>query len=419
MTGGALPGRRLGEGGVALIVVLLLLALLLTIVGEFSQAMRIEAVTAANFRSGITETWLAEAAYQRALAEILPDALGHELDVDGILVFRRTRLGTPAVPERLDVRVEPGRLSYRLTDESARINLNRATRDVLDRLLQDLGAEKTDRDTIIDSIQDWRDPNEEHRLNGAESDYYLALPVPYRSKNGDFNSVDELLQVRGMTRELLYGRPDAPGLAEHLTVFGPGVTNMNTASPVVLRALGFAPAEVDFIVSRRPWASPTEIPGPFRRGRPQTRTEIFRIEAWAGGATPSGRVLTAVVERQAGTGQTPGGIGQTPGGIGQTPGGTGQTPAGTGQTPGGIGQTPGRNRADAGRNRADAGRNRADASPEPGRRRPEPGRRQPEPGRRRPEPGRRRPEPGRRRPEPGRRRPEPGRRRPESGRRRR
>jgi type II secretory pathway component PulK len=321
-------------------VVLLLLALLLTIVGEFSQAMRIEAVTAANFRSGITETWLAEAAYQRALAEILPDALWHELDVDGALVFRRTRLGTATVPERLDVRVEPGRLSYRLTDESARINLNRATRDVLDRLLQDLGAEKTDRDTIIDSIQDWRDPNEEHRLNGAESDYYLALPVPYRSKNGDFNSVDELLQVRGMTRELLYGRPDAPGLAEHLTVFGPGVTNMNTASPVVLRALGFAPAEVDFIVSRRPWASPTEIPGPFRRGRPQTRTEIFRIEAWAGGATPSGRVLTAVVERQAGPGPTPVGTGQTPAGTGQPPGRLGQPPAGTGQTPGRFGQPP-------------------------------------------------------------------------------
>jgi Type II secretion system (T2SS), protein K len=261
-------------------------------------------------------------------------------------VFRRTRLGTPAVPERLDVRVEPGRLSYRLTDESARINLNRATRDVLDRLLQDLGAEKTDRDTIIDSIQDWRDANEEHRLNGAESDYYLALPVPYRSKNGDFNSVDELLQVRGMTRELLYGRPDAPGLAEHLTVFGPGVTNtnMNTASPVVLRALGFAPAEVDFIVSRRPWASPTEIPGPFRRGR--TRTEIFRIEAWAGGATPSGRVLTAVVERPARTGQTPVGTRQTPIGNEQTPVGTEQTPeqtpARTGQTPARTGQTPAR-----------------------------------------------------------------------------
>ena len=412
MTGGALPGRRLGEGGVALIVVLLLLALLLTIVGEFSQAMRIEAVTAANFRSGITETWLAEAAYQRALAEILPDALGHELDVDGILVFRRTRLGTPAVPERLDVRVEPGRLSYRLTDESARINLNRATRDVLDRLLQDLGAEKTDRDTIIDSIQDWRDPNEEHRLNGAESDYYLALPMPYRSKNGDFNSVDELLQVRGMTRELLYGRPDAPGLAEHLTVFGPGVTNMNTASPVVLRALGFAPAEVDFIVvapalgqsDGDPWrrsgaADHRRAPrsSGSRHGRAARRHRAASSPQSSSVRPEPGRRRAEPGRRQAEPGRRRAEPGRAPAGIGQTPGGIGQTPAGTGQTPG---LESGRRRLESGRRQLESGRRR----PESGRRRAESGRRRAEPGRRRPESGRRRPEPGRRRSESARRR---------------
>ena len=152
------------------------------------------------------------------------------------------------MPARLDLRVDPGRLSYRLTDESARLNLNRATRDVLDRLLQEVGVEKTDRDVIIDSIQDWRDPNEEHRLNGAESDYYLALPVPYRSKNADFDSVDELLQVRGVTRDLLYGRGGTPGLIEYLTVFGTGAVNVNTVSPTVLRALGYAEAEIDLLM---------------------------------------------------------------------------------------------------------------------------------------------------------------------------
>jgi len=291
------------DAGVALIVVLLLLALLLAIVAEFAQAMRLEAVSATNFRSALSESWLAEAGYQRALAEILPDALSHELDVNRALVFRRTRLGTPAAPTRLDVLVNPGRVSYRLTDEGARINLNRATRDTLDRLLQGAGVEKTDRDVIIDSIQDWRDPNEEHRLNGAESDYYLALPVPYRSKNADFDSVDELLQVRGVTPELLYGRAGTPGLAEYLTVFGTGVINVNTANPQVLQALGYAPAEVDLIVGRRPWADPAEIPGALRRASLGTRTDLFRIEAWGGGDAPNGRVLTAVVQRQSGAAQ--------------------------------------------------------------------------------------------------------------------
>jgi general secretion pathway protein K len=299
-------GRRRGapsDAGVALIVVLLLLSLLLTIVGEFAQAMRLEALTATNFRSVLAETWLAEAAYQRALAELLPEALAHELDAAGTLAFRRVRLLAPKAPERIDVALSPGRLSYRLTDESGRLNLNRATRDVLDRLLQEVGIDKSMRDVIIDSIQDWRDSNEEHRLNGAESDYYRGLPVPYRSKNADFDTVDELLQVQGVTREILYGRPDAPGLAEHLTVWGSGAVNVNTASPTVLRALGFAPAEVETLVGRRPYADLAALPPALRRGRQRTTSDTFRIEAWAGGPAPAGRVLTAVVQRRTETGQ--------------------------------------------------------------------------------------------------------------------
>jgi general secretion pathway protein K len=290
------------DAGVALIVVLLLLTLLLTIVGEFAQAMRLEAMTATNFRLALGETWLAEAAYQRAVAEILPEALNHELDPSGTLAFRRTRIGTLRVPERLDVPLGTAHLSYRITDETGRINLNRASRDVLDRLLLEAGVEKSARDVIVDSIQDWRDPNEEHRLNGAESDHYRALPVPYRSKNADFDSVDELLQVQGVTRQILYGRPDAPGLAEHLTVWGTGAVNVNTASPLVLRALGFAVPEVEILVGRRPYGDLAQLPPGLRRGTQRTSSDTFRIEAWAGGSEPAGRVLTAVVRRQSGAG---------------------------------------------------------------------------------------------------------------------
>jgi type II secretory pathway component PulK len=288
---------------VALIVVMLMLALLVTIVAEFAQAMRLEALTATNFRAAVAETWLAQAGHQRAVAEILPDALAHELDLNGSLAFRRVRRVAPQVPERIDLTVDPGRLSYRLTDEGARLNLNQVSREVLDRLLQELALEKTVRDVILDSIQDWRDANEEHRLNGAESDYYQGLPAPYRSKNANFDTVDELLQVRGVTREILYGRPDSPGLIEHLTVWGNGAVNVNTASPVVLRAFGFAQAEVDLLTARRPYADLVELPPGLRRGRLRTRSDTFRIEAWAGGPTPAGRVLTAVVQRRAEIGQ--------------------------------------------------------------------------------------------------------------------
>jgi general secretion pathway protein K len=60
-------------------------------------------------------------------------------------------------------------------------------------------------DTVVDSIIDWSDPDDLRRLHGAESEYYLGLRVPYRAKNGWFDSPEEMLLVRGMTAALFYG----------------------------------------------------------------------------------------------------------------------------------------------------------------------------------------------------------------------
>jgi len=62
-----------------------------------------------------------------------------------------------------------------------------------------------ERDIIIDSILDWRDDDTFHRLNGAEDDYYESLPHPYACKDGPFETVEELLLVRGVTPSLFYG----------------------------------------------------------------------------------------------------------------------------------------------------------------------------------------------------------------------
>lgn len=294
MTGGR------GESGVALILVLVLLSLLLVVAGEFAQATRLEGRATASFRDAATAAQLAEAGYHLAAAELLPDALAHELDERGLLVFRRLRAAPDAAPRRLDVPVGTGRLSYRVTDEEARLNLNRATPDVLHRLLAELGVERSTRDVIVDSVLDWRDPNEEHRLNGAESDHYQTLSPPYRSKNGDFDSVEELLQVQGVTRQIFHGQPGAPGLADHVTVAGPGAVNVNTAGATVLRALGFAPAEADLLIAGRPYADLSTLGTQLRRGNQRTRSETFRIEAWGEVAGQARRALVATVQRRAG-----------------------------------------------------------------------------------------------------------------------
>jgi general secretion pathway protein K len=295
--------RRVGsEGGVALVIVLIVLALLLTVAGEFVLAMRLEGSTTLNFRAAVAGAYLAEAGYHRALVEIAPEAIAHHLDEKGDLIFRRSRTEVAPAPDRTEIKLGPGRFSYRITDEESRLSLNRATPEQLHRLLQELGLEKEARDVVVDSIQDWRDPNDEHRLNGAESDYYLGLPVPYKAKNADFDSVEELLQVRGVTPQLFYGTPDHPGLVEYLTTAGNGQINVNTASDVVLKTLGYAQAEVDLIRGSRPYLDLQALPPAMRRPNVAltSRATTFRIEAWGELPGQGRRTLLALVQRLSG-----------------------------------------------------------------------------------------------------------------------
>ena len=99
-----------------------------------------------------------------------------------------------------------------------------------------------DRDTVIDSILDWRDSNRDHRLNGAEEDYYRGLDPPYSCKDGPFDVVEELLLVRGVTPELFaggeVGRARAARAARPAHARTPDVSTPATAPQAVLEACG-------------------------------------------------------------------------------------------------------------------------------------------------------------------------------------
>ncbi|MGB1926861.1 MAG: type II secretion system protein GspK, partial [Rubripirellula sp.] len=56
-----------------------------------------------------------------------------------------------------------------------------------------------------DAILDWLDEDEESREFGAEAEYYNSLPTPYSPANGPLQTVEELLLVRGVTPNLLFG----------------------------------------------------------------------------------------------------------------------------------------------------------------------------------------------------------------------
>src|SRR4029453_19264093 len=99
-------------------------------------------------------------------------------------------------------------LRYGLEDESTRLNLNVLL--ILDKQVPGSGrtllmALPGMTEDVADAILDWLDPDDEPRELGAEVDYYSSLSPPYGTKNGPVDTVEELLLVRGVTPQLLFG----------------------------------------------------------------------------------------------------------------------------------------------------------------------------------------------------------------------
>jgi DNA uptake protein ComE-like DNA-binding protein len=90
---------------------------------------------------------------------------------------------------------EGGGVIYGVSDEESRLNINTATSDELTKI-QGLGSD------MATAILGWRGSGS----TAAEQDYYLALRPPYVPRGAAFETVRELLMVRGVTPDLLLGR---------------------------------------------------------------------------------------------------------------------------------------------------------------------------------------------------------------------
>jgi hypothetical protein len=283
VAGGA-AGR---PAGVALLLVVWLLALLTVIAGEFMASGRVKAAAEINKRDDLRGLALALAGFQLAKAALDQPITRLKLDEDDetLLLF------TGGAPDGVKavasgVPLADGACSWSIRNEDGLVNLNDAnlSRTVLAELIKACGVGPgTERDTVIDSILDWRDSGREHRLNGAEEDYYRGLTPPYSCKDGPFDTVEELLLVRGVTPELFAGGPKEgekeekrrPGLRDLLSPHAGGF-NAGTAPKAVRDATGRAQTE--------------------ERAAQITQYEIIATGSPGGGAPP--RSLRAVVRRE-------------------------------------------------------------------------------------------------------------------------
>ena len=229
------PGTRQHEHGFALMAVVWIITLLSVIVLSFAAMAKTDRYATMGFKESMEQKYLAEAGIQMAILE---------------LTYRRAPKNQNAADTTTMIKTDrtaytrelgTGNYTFRITDESGKIDINALTDKtgiVLNNLLRNFGSSEEEANTIVDSVLDWKDTDDAHRLRGAENNYYMSLPTPYRAKNASFETLEELILVKGMTRDVLYGNEKRKGIIHFITVHsGAATVNMNAAPKEVLMAI--------------------------------------------------------------------------------------------------------------------------------------------------------------------------------------
>ncbi len=246
-----LRSSNAARGGYVIFAVLIVVVVLALVAYRFSESM------VSEYRAGVRTTDAAQAKLAAVsglhyAAAVLSDreAFYGELDgnpFDNPDIFQQIEVaaaGGSENPNRrmyFDIRavalVDGGSFEQRfgVTDEGGKLNINSLIALQLDGSLLFDALMKLPNMTedIADAIVDWVDADADPRASGAESSYYQSLSNPYLAKNGPLNSLDELLLVRGVTPELLYGgdknrngvqdegeADNTRGWSDYLTVYG-------------------------------------------------------------------------------------------------------------------------------------------------------------------------------------------------------
>ncbi|MBM3461823.1 MAG: general secretion pathway protein GspK [Armatimonadetes bacterium] len=155
---------------------------------------------------------------------------------------------------------------------------------------------------LSNAVLDWVDADSNrHDPRGAESLDYEKR----RAKNNPLDSIEEMASIMGFTADLMNGREyrqqQLPGLLELLSVHAGSLVNVNTAEPMVLRALvpDMDEATVQAIVERRrrqPFKSledMLEVAGVtqdemyYLNKLGATKSETWRVEAIAASDNPA------------------------------------------------------------------------------------------------------------------------------------
>jgi general secretion pathway protein K len=306
------------ERGVILIALLWILAALSVIALSFSKETFVEVSAARNAQSLEASYFVARAGIATTIYRLI-----QKRRLSPVKRAELQELQDPLELGTITGELGGGAYQVDIQDESGKVNLNTVSEQQLRALITAIGIPKEDGDIIADSILDWKDLDNMYHLNGAENDFYEALHPPYKAKNGRFDTVEELLLVRGVTPAYFYGYPERTpegsvvyryGLSRCITVFSDrNQINVNFAPlPVLMSIPGMSPQAAQAIYERRrvkPFKNTAEITRelPMNLGTgtmpllSTTQTGIYTLSASAHAANSKARrVIRTVVNMEQG-----------------------------------------------------------------------------------------------------------------------
>jgi type II secretory pathway component PulK len=216
----------------------------------FADAMRVEAVASANHLSE-AQASAAELGAEQFLVSVVDAEVATPGSTTNVSMEAREIGGCLVWVMTPDPDDEQNRV-YGLTDEGGKIDLNTATYATLLAL-------PGMTDDLVDSILAWRGGTGANATQGAQDDYYMQLPDPYHLKAAPFDTVEELLLVKDITPDVLYGYDrnhdgmidaselqsagsvtlfadsggSARGIFPFVTVYGVQASGTNSTSPAI------------------------------------------------------------------------------------------------------------------------------------------------------------------------------------------
>ena len=211
------------EKGIALLVVLLIVAIIMVIAVEMSSRLQLNVARTLNLKANNQAYWYALGAEQFAknsLATILtltgdninlsqPWAEEFAFPVEGgsikaKLIDMQACFNLNAVNSTINTEEEEGEEEKKKAEKENKDG-NSAAQQAFHRLLENFIQDSLVTDTIRDSLVDWIDEDSNPTNYGAEDAEYESLPNPYLAANNPLGHSSEIRLLNGVDQALQLG----------------------------------------------------------------------------------------------------------------------------------------------------------------------------------------------------------------------